>query len=328
MTGANRDRDFDYAAVFQSMQEGFALCEAIWDEDGHLVDYTVVEMNPALRAMLGVGEEAVGTRLRDGPASDPRWLAVCEYALLHGQPIAFEFHNRHLGRWHEIRLSRIAPGRMTQFFFDITDRKEAEARQGELFDELNHRVKNNLAMVAGLLEIQARNAPPAARAHLMKAVDRVHSVAAVHQNLYNGGRAREVAFGDYVRDLCERLSRSMLEDSGSTLAVSAEDVTIPADQAIPFGMIINELVTNAVKHAYPAGTSGRIEVAVARSGETLQVSVADHGAGVTPESRRVEDGKGLGMKLVLALARQLGGKVQIHRQAGTRVEIRAPVTFV
>src|SRR5436305_4867848 len=84
-SAATPDGDLHYRVLFQSMREGFALCEAIWDESGRLKDYTILEINPALQAMLGVGPEVIGARLAERPV-DSRWLAVCERALLGDEP--------------------------------------------------------------------------------------------------------------------------------------------------------------------------------------------------------------------------------------------------
>lgn len=108
------------------MNEGFALCEAIWDDTGKLSDYVIVQVNPALRAMLGMGPELAGKKLSETGLSSPAWLEICEQVLLSGEPISFEFHNDATGLWHEIRLNRTAPNRLAQFFFDISARKQAE----------------------------------------------------------------------------------------------------------------------------------------------------------------------------------------------------------
>ncbi len=122
-----KQRDLNYDALFQAMSEGVAFCEAIRDDAQHLVDYTILEINPALRSMLGVGPEAVGAKLSDSGPPNKRWLKVCDGVLQTGEPANFEYHNRQTGRWHEIRISRAAGNCLAQFFFDITERKTVEA---------------------------------------------------------------------------------------------------------------------------------------------------------------------------------------------------------
>jgi len=309
-----------YGALFETVPEGFAVCDAIRDETGRLVDYWIVEMNPSLRRLLNVGPEAIGSRLSEAPGNWTRWLEVCERVLATGQPIGFERFNAERNLWHEVRISRLTPTRMVQFFFDITERKAAEARQAELFDELNHRVKNNLAMVSGLLDLQAKGAPEAARGELTRAAERVRSIADVHAAL--AGEARAVAgsvdFAAYLEDLVGRLDRSLGLRNGIRLALRTEPASLPAEAAVPLGMAVNELVTNAVKYAYPPPSSGPIEVALEREGNDLLLSVRDEGVGLPASG----GGTGLGMRLVRSLAGQAGGEFAICGGPGARFEIR------
>src|SRR6202044_4134738 len=101
------------------------------------------------------------------------WLALCDRVLRSGVPRTFEHHDPATGRWREIHVTRVTPTRMGQLFFDITERKAAQVRQTELFDELNHRGKNNLGIVIALLNMQGRAGGPELRTALGKAVDRV-----------------------------------------------------------------------------------------------------------------------------------------------------------
>ena len=121
-------------------------------------------MNPALQRMLGVGPEAVGGKFSAVPGDQSAWLGLCDRVLKSGTPRSFEYQNPDTGRWHEVHVNRVTPTRMAQLFFDITERKAAEAHTARLFEELNHRVKNNLAVVSAVLSMQARDADPATRA--------------------------------------------------------------------------------------------------------------------------------------------------------------------
>ncbi|MHB8530784.1 MAG: sensor histidine kinase [Caulobacteraceae bacterium] len=318
--GAPGQRDWQYRALFEAMSEGFALCEPIWDGKGKLVDYRIIEINPALQAMLGVGPEVAGRRASEGPPLPSAWLAVCERAFRGGESVGFEFHNANTGRWHEIRLTRVTEERLAQFFFDVTERKEAEAHQAQLFDELNHRVKNSLAMVSGLLRMQAKAASPALREHLKKAVARVEAIADVHGALYQGGRKTRIEFASYLNLLCERLQASVL-DGRVRIEVKAQPEDVSIDHAAPLGMIVNELVTNAAKHAYPAPARGVIDVCFERTGDSLTLSVADDGPG--PPKDKAGAG-GLGMRLVKSLVAQLGGRLTISGPPGARFAVRLP----
>ena len=319
---ARPEADDRYETLFRSMSEGFALCEIIGPLEGPLTDYRILEINPALQAMLGVGPDVAGRRLTEGGPADPRWLAVCDRVLRGGEPASFEFHNRATGRWHEIRVSRVAPGRMAQFFFDITERKLAEARQLALFDELNHRVKNNLTVISALLTMHARVAEPAVEAELSKAVARLRSIAGVHEALHPGRGAGEVDFAAYLVKLCRDLRDSLIDDGGLELVVEAAPARMDLERAVPLGIVVNELVTNAIKHAYAPGEGGRIDVRFARKAAGAVLTIADRGRGLPPDfaSRPT----GLGLRILQPMIRQVGGSLAIRAEPGAAFEITLP----
>jgi two-component sensor histidine kinase len=323
MSASSSERDLQHQTLFDTMLEGFALCEAIWDPSGKLSDYVILEMNPALQGMLGVGPEAVGTLLSDSGSDQSRWLTLCEGVLKSGKPVGFEFHNRNTGRWHEIRLTRVTPDSLAQFFFDITERKAALEHQAALFNELNHRVRNNLTMVSGLLRMQARDAEPGVRAQLMKAIDRVQTISDVHGSLYQGGRREDIEFGAYLERLCERLGASVVDEDRVEIAVETQPASVPLDQAVPLGIVVNELITNAAKYAYPAPKRGVIRVRFGPASRGLALSVADDGEGLQAPAIDAAGG-GLGMKLVRALVQQVGGELNIVGPPGARFEISFP----
>ena len=309
--------------LFETMSEGFALCEAIRDRDGRLADYTILEMNPALRKTLGVGTEAIGSKLSDGPREPlGDWLKLCDRVLRTGAPAHWEFHNPASGNWHDIRVSRVTDTLLAQFFFDITARKRAEARQAELFDELNHRVKNNLSMVSSFLQLQARSASPTAREELTKAVLRVQSIAQVHSALYRGARREDVDLGAYIEDLCSGLSTSLVSDERVAIDVEAQAVVVPVDTAVALGMVVTELVTNAAKYAYPPPARGRVSVRIARTDDGVTLSVSDSGDGLQDGVDAA--GEGLGLRLVRSLVAQVQGEMVMQGPPGASFAISLP----
>ena len=130
---ALRARTSEYDSLFGMMSEGFALCEAIRDAQGNLADYVVVQMNPALQRMLGVGPEAVGGKFSAVPGDQSAWLGLCDRVLKSGSARSFEYHSPDTGRWHEVHISRVSQTRMAQLFFDISERKANEAYRGTPF---------------------------------------------------------------------------------------------------------------------------------------------------------------------------------------------------
>ena len=172
--------------------------------------------------------------------------------------------------------------------------------------ELNHRTKNNFQMVAGLLEMERRAAtePAAARA-LEGVVTRVHNLAQAHAALYvPSGEVETIDFARYLEDLCRSLSESLLLNTVVHLSCASEPAPMATDRAAALGVVINELVTNAAKHAFPDGRSGTIRVAFGRSGEGWRLTVSDDGVGLAASAAAPG---GLGRRLVEAFARQAGG---------------------
>jgi two-component sensor histidine kinase len=320
------ERLLSFDALLENMTEGFALCEAILDAQGRLADYTILELNPALQRMLGVGSEAVGTKLSDSAGDRTDWLKLCDRVLKTGEPASFEIHTHNIDRWHEIRVTRVTESRMAQLFFDISERKKAERRQAELFDELNHRVNNNLSLVSGILRMKARETDSeAVRDQLLRADARVLSIAQVHRALYRGPRNDVVDFGSYLEELCAGIRESLIHDDRIDVKIDAESIPVTVDAAITLGMIVNELVTNAVKYAYPSPDKGLIWVRFVREKERLLLSVRDSGPGLA-EDTEGRPGGGLGMKLVKSLVTQIQGEIATFGPPGTAFQITLPAS--
>jgi len=314
-------RDLRYRALFQGVSDGFALVEAIRDPAGRLVDYLVLEANPALHSILGRDEPMVSRRqseiMRNAPSA---WLQACETALK-GDPLRFEYEAPGSRRWFEIHLSRVAPDQLAQLVVDVTERKRAEAHQSELFDELNHRVKNNLAIVSAMLAMQSRVAgSPEVREHLAKAIDRIQTIADVHASLYRSGRRDDVDFAAYLTDLCARLANSTLDKTRVSLEVDAEPALLPLDKAVALGVVVNELVTNAAKYAYPSPAKGTISVHLHRQDGAFTLQVGDGGPGLPGEPSKA----GLGMRLVRSLVQQIGGALSVSHAPGATFTVRLP----
>ncbi len=211
---------------------------------------------------------------------------------------------------------------------EITERKAAEARlaaaldaqlesqrqRARLLSEMNHRVKNNFQMVASLLDLQARRSDdPRLREQLASAMRRVRVLADLHTSLAPDPNVEEIEFGGYLAGLCDKLRASIEDSARVLLRHTGGSARLRAQVAVPLGFVVNELVTNAIKYAFPAGASGEITVGFAPSGEGFELVVADNGRGLPPDAEA--RGAGLGMRLVRAFTAQAGGEMEI-RDAG------------
>jgi len=196
-----------------------------------------------------------------------------------------------------------------------------------LLQEVHHRVKNNLHVIASLMEMQARLLPPGDGHHALRECQgRVHAIALIHEKLYQSKNYADVPFSDYIRGLASEifLAAGVSPDAVS-LILAVGDLTIAVDKAIPCGLILNELITNALKHAFPAGRRGTIRVHLERldSGR-LRLSVADDGVGL-PEGFNMLGQKSLGLRLIGTLAKQLDAKLTCSGSAGASFELTFPV---
>ena len=212
---------------------------------------------------------------------------------------------------------------------DVTGRKQLEAELREalatkeaLLEEVNHRVKNSLQLVSGLLTLQAsRSTDPELRTGLAEARTRIGVVARVHRRLYQAGtHGRIDDLGGFLRELCTD-AVAALDRGAGRIQIEAElptqAVPAPIDRAVPLALIVSELVTNAVKYAYPAEAGGVVRLRVDKGADgALLVEVADAGLGL-PEGFDPASSPGVGMRVVMVLARQLRARLEVGRASPT-----------
>ncbi|MGB2907021.1 MAG: PAS domain S-box protein [Candidatus Aminicenantaceae bacterium] len=193
-----------------------------------------------------------------------------------------------------------------------------------LLREIHHRVKNNMQIISSLLRLQASNlSDPDALESLQISQDRIRSMALVHEGLYRSSDLSQIDFAEYVKKLTGHLY-SINADSRSqiSLHVEIEDISLDINRAIPCGLIINELVTNALKHAFPGGRKGEIFIRMARFKQGgLSLTVADNGMGF-PAEVDIRNTDSLGMQIVGDLVQQLNGILRVNTKDGTQFTIR------
>lgn len=217
---------------------------------------------------------------------------------------------------------------------DISDRKQKEEkiraalREKEiLLGEIHHRVKNNLQIVDSLLDLQlSKLDDPLVAGMLRDSQSRIRSMVLIHQTLYQSKDFARVDFAAFLDSLIPTLVASYgLDSNRIALSLEVGNVQLPLNAAIPCGLIVNELVTNVFKHAFPDGRRGGIWVSLVNGGENrVELSVTDDGVGLPP-GLDVENTATLGLQLVCLLADQLGGAIRIERAAPTRFGLSFPI---
>ncbi len=210
---------------------------------------------------------------------------------------------------------------------------EAIAQQELLTKEIHHRVKNNLQIVASLLNLQAgRIRQPEARAEFQSARDRVRALATLHRHLYAFGEMNTINMRPFLQELCEQLFQAMGEREGERLAleIEAPALQISSDQAVPLSLIVTEAVSNAVKYAFPGGRRGHVRVRLVAAEGTVTLTVEDDGVGIPRGHAETEAGPrdGIGLQLIRGFARQLGATLLVEEGAGTRYTVRIPLRAV
>jgi two-component sensor histidine kinase len=208
-------------------------------------------------------------------------------------------------------------------------RRTALALQGTLRErelllrEIHHRVKNNLQMVGGLLRMQGRHiADPAARDAVRDSQDRVRSMALIHQDLYMEDDPRGIAMAPYIEKLAKGLLKSHGVDPGRiTLATDVEPLHLDVDTAMPIGLILNELVVNALKHAFPNGRQGALHITLRRTGDELLLEVADDGIGHDAQQDRQHAASGFGLGMLRTFAEKLQARYEMNGSTGTTVRM-------
>lgn len=239
----------------------------------------------------------------------------------------------------EIGLNPIPIGDRLQILAAIVDISDRKSRQEKLEKSLSekelllaevlHRVKNNLQIVYSLLDMQlSQIADPVARDMLRDSCSRVRSMAQIHQTLYQSGDVSQVDLGYFLDVLVASLSGSYAVDADKiTIASQVDNVHLAIEQAVPCGLIANELISNCLKHAFPDGHTGKITIDASLTGDhggrSVCLSVSDNGIGL-PDDLDIENGGSLGLHLVHMLVDQLGGTIDVHRHAPARITIEFP----
>ncbi|MEI7857392.1 MAG: PAS domain S-box protein [Methanomicrobiales archaeon] len=218
---------------------------------------------------------------------------------------------------------------------DITERKRYEARletslreKEVIIKEVHHRVKNNMQVISGFLELQSNYIEdPLAVEKLNECQRRVRTMALVHEKLYQSKSLVAINAAEYIRSLIADLMNSYSLSTPVDLKVDVDDVNFTIDMAIPCGLIINELVTNSLKHAFTGREAGNLSLTLHHQEDhTFCLSLQDDGIGL-PEDFEARSLASLGMQLVRVLVHQLGGEMKIDSVGGTEFTITFPEKF-
>ncbi|SEP45776.1 PAS domain S-box-containing protein [Methylobacterium sp. ap11] len=322
-------------------------------------DNPIVFANPAFCRVTGYEEHEVmgrNCRFLQGPDTDPAAIARVRQAVAQGEPVQVDILNyRKDGRpfWNAMTLTPVRDerGTLSTYFAllsDVTGTRQAELalmrekevlardiearnralqaaldQQTALLHEVDHRVKNNLQVISSLVLLKARRAQDqACREVLRSMADRIGALATVHRLLYTLDDVSRFELRDFAADFAIELEAG-IDPERIALTVDVEAVAVPASMAAPLALLMHELATNAVRHAFPDGRRGRVALTARREGEHLVLEVWDDGIGLSDAPANPE---AFGRDLVGMLVRQLRGSLVVEDLGpGTRAHVVLPL---
>ncbi len=329
---ALRKSEEQYRMLVETMGEGLVIL----DENGR-VSY----VNSRFCELSGYSrDEVIGRSIGDFSDHIDEKL-VLEQMELRRQGIGGSYEtvltNKHGQRFHVLVSSRpiFQDGNIFKGTFsvvtDITERKLVEERlKGSLqekeilFKEIHHRVKNNLQIITSLLQLQSFHLEDKSAAGVLEDLEnRVLAIATVHEKLYQSENLMRIDLKEYIQDLTEHLFYSYGPATGGIgLTIDIHNITCGIDTAVPLGLIVSELISNSLKHAFPDGRTGAIAISLNLGfGEEFELNVSDDGVGMAQDLQEMGS-ETLGLSLVKSLADQLHAEVRFDRTQGTHYIFR------
>ena len=333
-----RKSEVQYRRLFQSARDGILILD---EKTGQIID-----ANPFMSEILGyehshfLGKELWEIGLfKDIAANRAAFQELQLKGHIRYDHLPLETRDKRKVEVEFVSNTYEADGRLViqcnirdcseRFRLEQEIRRSLEEKE-VLLKEVHHRVKNNLQVISSLLHLQSQHTQDPKSVELFRASrDRVRSMALVHQRLYRSKDLAQVNFTDYIGSLATHLFNSHQVDANLiNLDVDAYGVTLSIDAAIPCGLLLNELISNCLKHAFRGRERGKIQIELLpfNEGEVL-LRVSDNGVGL-PSGIEPQSGDTFGMQLIADLVDQLHGKVQVHRDAGTTFRIVFPVSEV
>ncbi|HEX7468299.1 MAG TPA: histidine kinase dimerization/phosphoacceptor domain -containing protein, partial [Methanobacterium sp.] len=212
---------------------------------------------------------------------------------------------------------------------DITERKNIEIQlknslteKEMLLKEIHHRVKNNLMIISSLLNLQSGYIEDKASQNIFKeSENRARSMALIHERLYQSTDLKRIDFGDYITSLATELFHTYVSERNLIeLKINVEDILLDINTSIPLGLIVNELITNSLKHAFPNGMKGKINIDFYLKNDHFEFTVKDDGIGF-PEDIDFQNTNSLGLQIVNSLTEQIDGEIKLNKSNGTEFKI-------
>lgn len=319
--------------LFDNMPNGMSVYQ-VKNDGSKGSDYIIKEFNQTSQKIEGMKrEDVIGRSLKDiRPEIDEYGLIpIFKKVWETGNPIHFPakiYIDEKYANWYENYVFKAPTGEVVAIYVDVTEQEKAKEKiqnslqeKEILLQEVHHRVKNNLQIIASLLHLQERNENDKETIDLLKETEgRVKSMAAIHEKLYESPAFNKINFKQYVEKLVYDILYSYGIKTGTIKTkLDIEDININIETAVPLGLIVNELLTNSVKYAFPQ-SEGTINITLHSIKEKIILIISDDGIGL-PKNINIKNSETLGLQLVNNLVEQIDGIIKIYRNNGTKYKI-------
>ncbi|WP_210529017.1 sensor histidine kinase [Rubellimicrobium arenae] len=322
--------DTAFEAIAAFLEDAFAVCSIITDPEGRPADYRFLRVNRRFQELTGFEDAQGRTALDLVPTLEPKWIELYGRVAQGGEPLRFKETSLVTGRDYEVLAAPVnAPGCFALLLRDLTDLRRLEADQAaalehaqNLLKELNHRVMNSFASISAIVAMERRAAPEGARPPLERLQGRIQALAALYRRLDGVSQIDRIDVAEYIGGNVASFRDAM--GAAGPLSVSADlaSLTLPTRLAVPLGLVVNELLSNAARHAFARGRAGTIHVALSYLDGLCRLVVSDDRCG---EAEGSED-EGIGQSLIDAFASELGGEISVRAGpdgTSTTLEFRA-----
>lgn len=340
----------DYYAIFENMQEGITVYRIVYDENNKVTDLIIKYANPASSTSRAfINKKFIGksiNKLYGLEAVSPLIDEVNEI-VSKGKVKKYETYSPLLDSYFSISAFSPARNLYVTLTSDITRQKKVEKSLQEAHDmlevkvqertqellealeekeillkEIQHRVKNNLQLISSLLNLQIPYIDHEKSAELFKeSQNRVRSIAMVHDKIYQSKCLDKIDFADYIRNIVSTLFQVYnVNQEKITFELEMDDLSLNIETCIPCGLIITELLTNSIKHAFPEDLEGRIMIVLNYVDEKISLKIMDNGIGL-PDWVNHENPDSFGLQLVNLLVNQLRGTIELQSKKGTEIII-------
>jgi len=323
-----RESEERYRSLFENMIGGFAFCQMFYDE-GQPYDFKYLQVNKAFEKITGVKNvtgrniSEVIPNLRE---TNPELFEIYGRVALTGKIESFETYLPAIDAWLSISVYSPAKEFFIAIFEDITESKisertiRASLKEKEvLLRELYHRTKNNMQVISSLIGLKSASLNDERMVNILHEMkNRIQTIALVHQKLYQSQNLSRVDLKEYITDLVNLLASSYISEQDKiTFTLDLENINVLIDTAVPCGLIINELISNSFKHAFPGDRKGNISVKLKKlEDDAIELVISDNGIGI-PEGYNLMEKNTLGMQVFYNIVtEQLMGNVKIESKNG------------